>query len=58
MLASIVDVMFVVFLVCWPAAPIVSYLLARRLEEMANEMHQKLAAPLVGAASPRAVQWG
>lgn len=40
---------FIVFIVFWPAAPIVSYLLCRRLEEMAVEMHARTAAVAVGA---------
>lgn len=45
---------FVVFIVFWPAAPIVSYLLARRLEEMADEIHLRRTATLAGATIPQA----
>ena len=44
----------VVFLVFWPAAPIVSYLLARRLEEMAREIHLRRTATTAGATIPQA----
>jgi hypothetical protein len=44
----------VVFFMFWPAAPIVSYLLCRRLEEMADEMHLWRMTSLAGVPAPRA----
>lgn len=39
------------FLVFWPAAPLVSYLLARRLEETANEIHWRRTATVARATA-------